>query len=109
MKISVFILISALANLSFGQIDTLASFFNVLPSEFQDNVYLIDNCTNADEYERAKIILDGDGYHFYSDQGYVGITILKFDSDVYLGFRSSTIDTFSLSDKSCIVFANPFP
>lgn len=109
MRIIVFILISVLPQLSFGQIDTLTSFFNDLPSEFHDKVYLLDDCTKSEEYEQAKIIWDGHVYLFESNQRHVGASLVKFDYEVNLGFYENSLDTFRLSDNRCIVFANPFP
>lgn len=105
----VFLFISVLPNISFGQIDTLASFFNALPIEFHDNVYLLDTCSHAHDYKQAEITYDEGVYLFETNQEYVGASLLKFDSEVYLGFYENSQDTFHLSNNRCIVFSNPFP
>ena len=109
MRIFVLLLISVLPNMLFGQIDTLDSFFNVLPTEFYDNVYLLDNYTNANDYEQVEIVYDGGVYIFELNQQYVGVSLLNIDSQLSFGFYENSLDTFRLSNNRCIVFSNPFP
>ena len=91
MRIFVLLLISVLPNMLFGQIDTLDSFFNVLPTEFYDNVYLLDNYTNANDYEQVEIVYDGGVYIFELNQQYVGVSLLNIDSQLSFGFYENSL------------------
>ncbi|MFT5778599.1 MAG: hypothetical protein ACI837_001555, partial [Crocinitomicaceae bacterium] len=91
------------------------AFFEKLPSEISQHVYLINPENYKGDYDTATITKQGvDSFLFTSESqenGYVGAYIdMDLENDAYiLSFDIRGRDTFYFDDSHLLVFNNPFP
>lgn len=107
----IFILYTILFHLNcFSQNDTLKMFFNDLPSEFKDDIYVIKNLSKKKDYPFVQLTKNEFGdYLFRKDYKNVGVQFTINDEIEMLTFLDCSIDTFSITKDELIIFNNPFP